>query len=432
MPSRRVAMRSSMTNQITHFGIMGGLYNRKISGRSSMNRVTSRLEIPASAKEGYQYMKMHNLLSRNPLGSGGVGKMFRLRAGGSSLGNHLGSVKKTTESLGDSLGEQQEPSLSPAGEGEYCQQQRWPAGDGCYGSGGACKQTHTCNPGASCSMIDDYDSGGAIGGGICTRNICVDGSGDAGATAQNKKSKLQSGNCGSPCKSVKDCSAGQSCQSTIYGYSPDGACNKGSFGGCCEDGAPNMTWHCDPEQKTCWVGQIVNTTAAAATQLQCEAICSPPQPCGLLGSSVCTVDVSGDGCYIPSNPSIQLEENTICCKNTPATWDPSHGCIDRGVPSPGTPTAPALSSSNLCHTAAGRWWEVPCFNGETGARRTCPVFGSHTVKSGDTCSSIANALCGGSYFPTDSTMICSATSVCPKPRVATTIKYDCSKTANYC
>ena len=77
MPSRKVTMRASMSNQITHFGIMGGLYNRKISGRSSMNRVTSRLEIPASAKEGYQYMKMHNLLSRNPLGSGGVGKMFR-------------------------------------------------------------------------------------------------------------------------------------------------------------------------------------------------------------------------------------------------------------------------------------------------------------------------------------------------------------------
>jgi hypothetical protein len=80
-------MRSSLTNKTSIFGIMGGLYNRKISGRSSMNRVTSRLAIPASAKEGYQYMKMHNLLSRNPLGSGGVGKMFRLRAGGSSLGS---------------------------------------------------------------------------------------------------------------------------------------------------------------------------------------------------------------------------------------------------------------------------------------------------------------------------------------------------------
>jgi len=71
-------MRSSITNKTSIFGIMGGLYNRKISGRSSMNRVTSRLEIPAGAKEGYQYMKIHNLLSRNPLGSGGVGKMNKV------------------------------------------------------------------------------------------------------------------------------------------------------------------------------------------------------------------------------------------------------------------------------------------------------------------------------------------------------------------
>jgi hypothetical protein len=86
MPSRKVSMRSSLTNKTSIFGIMGGLYNRKISGRSSMNRVTSRLVIPASAAAGYKYMKMHNLLSRNPLGSGGVGRMFHLRAGGSSLG----------------------------------------------------------------------------------------------------------------------------------------------------------------------------------------------------------------------------------------------------------------------------------------------------------------------------------------------------------
>ena len=94
MPSRKVTMRASMSNQITHFGVMGGLYNRKISGRSSMNRVTSRLEIPASAKEGYQYMKIHNLLSRNPLGSGGVGKMFTVRPRGSGLGSHSGKSVK--------------------------------------------------------------------------------------------------------------------------------------------------------------------------------------------------------------------------------------------------------------------------------------------------------------------------------------------------
>ena len=83
MPSKKVTMRASMSNQTTHFGIMGGLFNRKISGRSSLNRVTSRLEIPAGAEAGLRYMKLHNLLSRNPLGSGGVGRMFNIRPRGS-------------------------------------------------------------------------------------------------------------------------------------------------------------------------------------------------------------------------------------------------------------------------------------------------------------------------------------------------------------
>jgi hypothetical protein len=90
-------MRASMSNQTSHFGIMGGLYNRKISGRSSTNRVTSRLKIPAGADAGLRYMKMHNLLSRNPLGSGGVGRMFNIRPRGSGLGN----VKPITSNLGD-------------------------------------------------------------------------------------------------------------------------------------------------------------------------------------------------------------------------------------------------------------------------------------------------------------------------------------------
>tara|TARA_B100000683_G_scaffold45431_1_gene41992 strand:- start:5295 stop:7013 length:1719 start_codon:yes stop_codon:yes gene_type:complete len=92
-----------MSNQTTHFGIMGGLFNRKISGRSSMNRVTSRLEIPASAKEGYQYMKMHNLLSKNPLGSGGVGRMFTVRPRGTGLR----SIKNTNTNNISIIGKEQ-------------------------------------------------------------------------------------------------------------------------------------------------------------------------------------------------------------------------------------------------------------------------------------------------------------------------------------
>ena len=76
--SKSARMKSSIVNKTGSFGIMGGLYNRRIAGRSSMNRVTSRLEIPTDPVKAYAYMKKHNILSKNPLGSGGVGKGYPL------------------------------------------------------------------------------------------------------------------------------------------------------------------------------------------------------------------------------------------------------------------------------------------------------------------------------------------------------------------
>ena len=99
--SKSARMKASIVNKTSTFGIMGGLFNRKIAGRSSMNRVTSRLEIPTGADAGYKYMKLHNLLSKNPLGSGGVGRMFTVRPRGSGLGSHtargrnLGTLEMT-------------------------------------------------------------------------------------------------------------------------------------------------------------------------------------------------------------------------------------------------------------------------------------------------------------------------------------------------
>jgi len=61
---------ASITNKHSQFGIMGGLANRRTSGASS-NRATNRLVIPRGAAEGLSYMKTYNLLSKNPLGSGG-------------------------------------------------------------------------------------------------------------------------------------------------------------------------------------------------------------------------------------------------------------------------------------------------------------------------------------------------------------------------
>jgi hypothetical protein len=147
MPSKKVSMRSSLTNKTSIFGIMGGLYTRKISGRSSMNRVTSRLEIPASAKEGYQYMKIHNLLSRNPLGSGGVGKMFRLRAGGSS---GLGK-----SSLGKSSGEKEQHTEYPP----------------CWGG----HEREFCNPPSYCGGSSDPAANYVDGNGVLTGCACAGG-----------------------------------------------------------------------------------------------------------------------------------------------------------------------------------------------------------------------------------------------------------------
>lgn len=99
MPSKKVSMTASMSNQTSHFGIMGGIHNRKISSRSSLNRVTSRLTIPAGAVAGLRYMKMKNLLSRNPVGSGGVGRMFTVRprgSGGSGGGNVVGIAEDSS------------------------------------------------------------------------------------------------------------------------------------------------------------------------------------------------------------------------------------------------------------------------------------------------------------------------------------------------
>jgi len=92
-------MKSSLVNRISVFGIMGGLQTRRLSGSKSMNRVTSRLVIPQSAADGLQYMRMHNLLSRNPQGTGGVGPMNKVKPCNCTSPNvRDSSPKKSVES----------------------------------------------------------------------------------------------------------------------------------------------------------------------------------------------------------------------------------------------------------------------------------------------------------------------------------------------
>ena len=82
---------AKLTHNHCVYGDMGGIVNRKLSGRSSMNRVASRLTVPdfgrgcKGARKQQMWMKDRNLLSRNPLCSGGVGRI-RMRCG--TTGGH--------------------------------------------------------------------------------------------------------------------------------------------------------------------------------------------------------------------------------------------------------------------------------------------------------------------------------------------------------
>ena len=69
---------ASITNRTSTFGIMGGTIqsgNYRNSIRSATYRATTLNKIPPKPTPGKEYMLAHNLLSRNPQCSGGVGRM---------------------------------------------------------------------------------------------------------------------------------------------------------------------------------------------------------------------------------------------------------------------------------------------------------------------------------------------------------------------
>ena len=78
---------------------MGGLSNSRVTTHT--NRATNTLRIPKPAAEGLKFMQMNNLLSKNPQGSGGIGRMEK-----NSPCNCRSVVKKNVVTLEDNnLGE---------------------------------------------------------------------------------------------------------------------------------------------------------------------------------------------------------------------------------------------------------------------------------------------------------------------------------------
>jgi hypothetical protein len=68
---------ASRSNQTTHFGVMGGLVpsTNVAQGvkRFRLRRGRNQQTIPLKPAPGLHYMKDHDILSRNPTGSGGIG-----------------------------------------------------------------------------------------------------------------------------------------------------------------------------------------------------------------------------------------------------------------------------------------------------------------------------------------------------------------------
>ena len=125
--SKSARMKSSLTNRTSVFGIMGGLSNNRISRMASMHRATSRLVIPTSAKLGMQFMKKYNLLSKNPQGSGGVGRIRNTITCCGSGHSYNEKVKKLIEYT--SLCPVEYPNIAgDETQGFYCCKKKWDDG----------------------------------------------------------------------------------------------------------------------------------------------------------------------------------------------------------------------------------------------------------------------------------------------------------------
>ena len=301
MPSWKVTRSASLVNKTSIFGIMGGLYNRKISGRSSMNRVTSRLEIPPSAAAGYKYMKLHNLLSRNPQGSGGVGRMFTAWPRGSGLGSHSataaapssGSLESSVTDVGVDG-----PVLSIPGN--ICEKSGWWCPDDPTDT--CCVNTCGGGDGGACCPADApvcCDSGDGYGVGCCLANTTCDGS-------NNKQL---------PCV---DASGNRTVKIDSHAGSP-----------------PEPKYKCDQDSGTC----NIDPSGTAQTKATCDAACTQKEASVSLGATPDAApgccSSAGTPCYNAKNgacygatPGGTCGANTVPCPCNAGSYRP-----------PGTPAA---------------------------------------------------------------------------------------------
>ena len=94
--SKKARNAASMSNQTSHFGIMGGtvpMTGKTWAVRKALIRSGNYCnciggeQIPTRPVEGYAFLVRKQALSRNPLCSGGVGRLSSTRYGGCGVCN---------------------------------------------------------------------------------------------------------------------------------------------------------------------------------------------------------------------------------------------------------------------------------------------------------------------------------------------------------
>ena len=75
--SKAARYQSSVVSQTSHYGEMGGVAptaNIPVGVKQHrLRRARNRQTIPTAPISGLEFMKLHDLLSKNPAGSGGIG-----------------------------------------------------------------------------------------------------------------------------------------------------------------------------------------------------------------------------------------------------------------------------------------------------------------------------------------------------------------------
>ena len=94
--SKKALNAASMSNQTTHYGIMGGTVSltgktwavrRAIVNKGNYCNCINGKQIPTDAVLGFAFLKANNALSRNPQCTGGVGRLSNTRFGGCGSSN---------------------------------------------------------------------------------------------------------------------------------------------------------------------------------------------------------------------------------------------------------------------------------------------------------------------------------------------------------